>query len=284
MNMTRRQFIGKTAMAAGALTGAGTIRTSAAPLGLPIGFQVYPIREMLAKDFAGTLRRMAALGYQSVEMCSPPGYVSSGFGPLVSMKASEMRRIIQSAGLKCASCHYSFLELRENLDERMAFAQELGLTQMVASGFWLKPEARLADWLQACDEINKIGARIKKAGLQLGFHNHHLEFKELDGVLIYDAIMGRLDPDLIKMQFQVAVVNAGYQPATYLTKYPGRFISMHLSDWSAADKQKAVPIGQGMIDWPKLFAAARTGGVKNYFVEMDFDTLKPSAEFLSRMG
>ena len=96
--------------------------------------------------------------------------------------------------------------------------------------------------------------------------------------------MGRLDPNLIKMQFQVAVVNAGYQPATYLTKYPGRFISMHLSNWSVADKQKAVPIGQGMIDWPKLYAGSRTGGVKNYFVEMDFDTLKPSAEFLSRMG
>ena len=284
MNLTRRKFIGSTALTAGALATAGAIRTNAAPLGLPIGFQVYPIRELLAKDFEGTLRRMAALGYQNVEMCSPPGYVSSGFGPLVSLKASEMRRIIQSAGLKCESCHYSFQELKENLDERMAFAKELGLTQMVASGFWLKPEARLADWLQACDEINKIGARAKQAGLQLGFHNHHFEFKQLEGVLIYDAILGRLDPDVIKMQFQVAVVNVGYQAATYFTKYPGRFISMHLSDWSAADKQKAVPIGLGMVDWPKLFAAAKTGGVKNYFVEMDFDTLKPSADFLRQMG
>ena len=284
MNLTRRKFIGSTALTAGALATTGAVRTNAAPLGLPIGFQVYPIRELLAKDFEGSLRRMAALGYQSVEMCSPPGYVSSGFGPLVSLKASEMRRIIQSAGLKCESCHYSFQELKENLDERMAFAKELGLTQMVASGFWLKPEARLADWLQACDEINKIGARAKQAGFQLGFHNHHFEFKELEGVLIYDAIMGRLDPDVIKMQFQVAVVNVGYQAATYFTKYPGRFISMHLSDWSAADKQKAVPIGQGMVDWPKLFATARTGGVKNYFVEMDFDTLKPSADFLRQMG
>jgi sugar phosphate isomerase/epimerase len=284
MKTTRRKFMRSTALSAGALATAGAIRTDAAPLGLPIGFQVYPIRELLAKDFEGTLRRMAALGYQSVEMCSPPGYVSSGFGPLVSLKASEMRRIIQSTGLKCESCHYSFQELKENLDERMAFAKELGLTQMVASGFWLKPEARLADWLQACDEINKIGGRAKQAGLQLGFHNHHFEFKELEGVLIYDAIMGRLDPDVIKMQFQVAVVNVGYQAATYFTKYPGRFISMHLSDWSAADKQKAMPIGQGMVDWTKLFAAAKTGGVKNYFVEMDLDTLKPSADFLRQMG
>ncbi len=258
------------------------ITANAAPLRMPIGFQTFPIREMLAKDFEGTLRKMAGLGYQTVEMCSPPGYVSSGFGPLVSMKAPEMRRIIKSAGLKCESCHYSFLELRQNLDERIAFAKELGLKQMIASGFWLKEDARLVDWLNACDEINAIGEKTKKAGIQLGFHNHHFEFKELEGKLIYDAIMGQLDPKLIKMQFQVAVVNIGYEAATYFTKYPGRFISIHLSDWSAG-KKNTVPIGQGIVDWKKLFAAAKIGGVKNYFVEMDFDTLKPSAEYLRKL-
>lgn len=255
---------------------------NAAPLRMPIGFQTFPIREMLAKDFEGTLRKMAGLGYQTVEMCSPPGYVSSGFGPLVSMKAPEMRRIIKSAGLKCESCHYSFLELRQNLDERIAFAKELGLKQMIASGFWLKEDAKLVDWLNACDEINTIGEKTKREGIQLGFHNHHFEFKEIEGKLIYDAIMGQLDPKLIKMQFQVAVVNIGYEAATYFTKYPGRFISIHLSDWSA-DQKKTVPIGQGIVDWKKLFAAAKIGGVKNYFVEMDFDTLQPSAEYLRKL-
>lgn len=281
--MTRREFIGKTALAAGALALGPALSANASPLRMPIGFQTYPIREMLARDFEGTLRKMAGLGYQTVEMCSPPGYVSSGFGPLASMKASEMRRLIRSAGLRCESCHYSFQELQEHLDERIAFARELGLKQMIASGFWLKEDARLADWLRACDEINKIGEKTKKAGIQLGFHNHHFEFKKLDGVLIYDAIMGELDPKLIKMQFQVAVVNIGYEAATYFTKYPGRFISIHLSDWSA-DGKKAVPIGQGIVDWKKLFAAAKTGGVKNYFVEMDYDTLKPSADYLRTLG
>jgi len=280
--MTRREFIGKAALAAGGMTLAPTLRSNAAPLGWPMGFQSWTVREMLAKDFAGTLRQIAGLGYQAVEMCSPPGYVSSGFGPLASLKAPEMRRIIASAGLKCESCHYSFQELKENLAERMGFAQELGLKQMIASGFWLKSGAKLADWLRACDELNKIGERTKKEGLQLGFHNHHFEFEKLEGTLIYEAILGRLDPELIKMQFQVAVVNVGYEAATYFTKYPGRFISIHLSDWSSAEK-KSVPIGQGIVDWKKLFAAAKIGGVKNYFVEMDFATFKPSADYLSQM-
>ena len=258
------------------------MQSNAAPLGLPIGFQSWTVREMLSKDFAGTLRQIAGLGYQSVEMCSPPGYLSSGFGPLASLKAPEMRRIIESAGLKCESCHYSFQELKEKLDERIGFAKELGLQQMVASGFWLKPDAKLADWLHSCDELNKIGQRTKQAGIQLGFHNHHFEFEKLDGVLIYDAIMGQLDPQMVKMQFQVGVVNIGYEAATYFAKYPGRFISIHLSDWSATEK-KTVPIGQGIVDWKKLFAAAKTGGVKNYFVEMDLATFKPSAQYLSPM-
>jgi sugar phosphate isomerase/epimerase len=279
--MTRRKFIGKSAMAAGAaaLACQETMPLNAEPLGMPIGFQVYPVRDLLAKDFEGTLKRIAALGYQSVEMCSPPGYVDSGFGPLAKLKASEMREIIHKAGLHCESCHYSFQELQKSLDERMAYAKELGLTQMIASGFWLKPDATLSDWLKASEELNALGERTKKEGIQLGFHNHHFEFKELEGVLIYDAIMGKLDPDLIKMQFQVAVVNIGYQAATYFKKYPGRFISLHLADWSATEK-KGVPIGKGVVDWKNLFTAAKLGGVKNYFVEMDLDAFKPSSEYL----
>ena len=280
--MTRREFLGRgSALGIGAVgyLAGHSYECAAAPLGLPIGFQVYPLREALAKDFAGTLKQMSDLGYRTVEMCSPPGYVSSGFGPLAKLSAPEMRRIIEDAGLLCESCHYSFQELKDHLEERIAFANQLGLKQMIASGFWLKHDATMADWMRAADELNRMGERTKQAGLQLGFHNHHFEFKEIDGVLIYDAIMGRLDPALIKMQFQVAVISAGYEAATFFKKYPGRFISLHLSDWSAVTK-KVVPLGQGAIDWKKLFAAAPVGGVKNYFVEMNFDAMKASLPFL----
>ena len=153
------------------------------------------------------------------------------------MSAAEMKQIIAAAGLKCDSCHYGFKEMKENLDERIAFAKALGLKQMICSSFGLPKAATLDDWKKAADELNSIGEKTKKAGLQCGFHNHHGEFAELGGVLIYDELMRRLDPKLVKMQFQVAVVSIGFEAATYMTKYPGRILSLHLADWSATEKK-----------------------------------------------
>lgn len=249
------------------------------PLGLPIGFQVFPVRQALAGDFAGTLKEFASAGYRSVEMCSPPGYVSSGFGPLAKMSASEMKKIIHDAGMRCDSCHYGSREFRENLDERIAFAKDLGLKQMILSSFGLPKTATLDDWRKAADDLNKAGEKIKRAGIQCGFHNHHGEFQQLGGVLIYDELLKWLDPTLVKMQFQVAVVNIGYEAAAYMEKYPGRFISLHLADWSTAEK-KTVAIGKGVVDWKKLFQAAKKGGVKNYYVEMNKEEMLASSPYL----
>jgi sugar phosphate isomerase/epimerase len=153
---------------------------------------------------------------------------------------------------------------------------------MIFSTFSLRREATMADWMHAADELNKIGEQTHQAGMQLGFHNHNFEFKEIDGALIYDELMKRLDAKLVKMQFQVAVISLGFEAATYLTKYPGRYISLHLVDWSTAEK-KIVPIGKGSIDWKKLFAAARMGGIKNYFVEMDWDLMQASVPYLHKL-
>jgi sugar phosphate isomerase/epimerase len=275
---TRRHFVGGAMGLAGYLS-LETLELGADPLGLPVGFQVFPVREMLGKDFAGTLRQLAAVGYRAVEMCSPPSYANYGFALLANLKASEMRQIIQAAGLSCESCHYQFSELKQHLEERIAFAKDLGLKQMILSTFGLGRDAAMDDWRRAAGELNKIGAEMKKAGLQAGFHNHDFEFKQFDGVLVYDELMSRLDPNLIKMQFQVAVISLGYEAATFFTKYPGRFISAHLADWSSTDK-KTVAVGQGVVDWKKLFAAAKTGGITNYFVEVNLDEMKASYPYL----
>ncbi len=251
----------------------------ASPLGLPIGCQTYPVREALSKDFPGTLKQLADIGYKTIEMCSPPGYEKSGFGNLVGMKAAEMRKIIESAGLRTVSCHYQFRELKEKLQERMEFAHELGIKQMIVASLGIRPGSPMADWKQAADEMNKIGEQAQKGGMQLGFHNHDGEFKEIDGVLIYDQLLNSFDPKLVKMQFQVSVISIGFEAATYLSKYPGRFASLHLQDWSPAEK-KTVAIGKGIVEWKKLFAAAKKGGVQNYFVELNFDQMKDSYPFL----
>ncbi len=147
------------------------------------------------------------------------------------------------------------------MDERVAFAHELGLKQMIIAAFALPGGATMADWIGAGGEANKPGERAQKAGLQLGFHNHDFEWHKIDGKLIYDKLMGAFDPAAVKMQFQVEVVRLGYKAADYFEKYPGRFLSIHLSGWSAADPDgKEVPLGQGVVDWPKTFTAARTGG------------------------
>lgn len=286
--INRRQFIGKSALGIGSALLAIQIPmnliagTGSKALKKPLGFQVWTVKDQLIKDFPGTLKMMAGQGYQTVEMCSPLGYESSGFGPLMKMKATEMRKIVEDAGLILESTHYGFGELRDNLSERIDFALESGQKQMICSSFWLPKDATMSDWMKAVEELNEIGAKTKKAGIQTGFHNHHMEFEKIDGKLIYDALMDHFDPDLVKMQFQVAVISIGYKAATYFNKYPGRFISAHLADWSAKEN-KQVPIGQGVVDWKELFKAAEKCGVKNYFVEMEPETFKESASYIHKL-
>ena len=283
--LSRREFLGKTALGMGAAVFASNIPPAAKPgasaprIAFPVGFQSWTIREPLVKDFPGTLKMMAGLGYESIEMCSPKGYANSGFGPLAGLTASEMKKIINDAGLICVSSHYVMNELRESLDERIKFALESGQTQMILSSFGLRSTATLDDWKKAAEELNQIGKKVKQAGLQMGFHNHNNEFQQLEGRIIYEELMNAFDPDIVKMQFQVAVISMGYKAADYFRKYPGRFISAHLYDWSP-DTKRETPLGKGIVDFRELFASTGIGGVKNVFVEMSQDTFKESAEFL----
>ncbi len=273
--MNRREFLA----GAAALTAAAAF---ADPLGMPIGCQTYPVRDDIGKDFNAALKELHDAGFRSIEMCSPPGYSTSGFGALQNMKAPELRKHIEDAGLRCPSCHYGFREWKEHLDERIAFARELGLTQMVLSSFGLPRNATMDDWTRAASDLNQMAAKIQAAGMATGYHNHDGEFQQLDGVLIYDQLMRTFDAKLVKMQFQTSVVSLGYEAAAYFKKYPGRFLSIHVSDWSSAEK-KQVPVGQGIINWKELFAAAKGAGVRNYFVEMNLDLMRASVPYLKKL-
>jgi len=284
--INRRNFLSTTTKATGAAFVLSQLPSNffeaAVVYAMPLGFQSWTIKDKLSRDFPGTLKTMADQGYKLIEMCSPKGYEQIGFGAFTKMKTSDIRKTIEDAGMTCPSCHFGFAEFNdENLDDRIQFAKELGLTQMICSTFWLPKTATINDYLAAADKLNKAGEKIKKAGLQAGFHNHDFEFVKLDGQLIYDALLGRFDAELVKLQFQTQVIVHGYKAADYFNKFPGRFISAHLSDWTADKKE--VPVGQGVIDWKEFFAAAKTGGVKNIFVEMAADKFKDSATYIQKL-
>ena len=156
----RRTFLTATTKAAAATLVLSKLPSqlfaAAAAHKMPIGFQTFTVRDMLAKDFAGTLKIMAGMGYQLTEMCSPKGYEMIGFGPLVKIKPADMRKIITDSGLSCPSCHFGFGEFADDkLDERIEFAQQLGLSHMVCSTFWLPNTATLKDYLDAAEKLNK---------------------------------------------------------------------------------------------------------------------------------
>jgi len=281
MNSTRRNFIKSTSTALGA-----TVLLSQLPLGLTsctsvpnsFGFQVWTIREQLFADFEGTLKKMANMGYKEVEMCSPLGYKGT-FDKFKEVGGTELRKIIEDQGLICRSSHYNLGELRNGLEQSIEWSHQMGIEQMVLAAFWLPEDASVDDYRKSCEELNKIGEKIKAAGLQTVFHNHHMEFQTIGDELVYDEMLKVLNPEIVKMQFQVAVADIGYKAADYFRNYPGRFISAHLADYSS-ELKKQVPVGEGIVDWDDFFKAARVGKVKNFFVEMAPDTFAPSAQYL----
>ena len=282
MNGTsRRDFIKDVAIqtAAVSLFASGALELRANPLGIPIGCQTWPVRDMVAKDFPGTIKQLAAAGFQSIELCSPVGYSDSGFAGLAKYSASELKRILSDAGVSCVSSHFSIDELRENQDGRLAWANGLGLTQMIVPSLNGPKNPTMDDVKRLADEYNRMGEKSAKAGIQQGLHNEDFELSTVDGKRTYDILFDLLDPKLVKFQFQVSTISEGYDAAEYFNKYPGRFFSMHVQGWSAKMK-KIMPVGKDTLDWKKIFMAAKTGGVKNYFVEMDLPMMKASVPYL----
>ena len=281
---SRRTFIKRTGAqaAAAGLFGASALTLSANPLGLPIGCQTWPVKEMIAKDFPGTLKQLADAGFQSIELCSPVGYKEFGFGGLAKFKGAELKKIIAGAGLTCVSSHFGIEELRANQDDRIAWAKDLGLTQMIVPTLDGPKNPTLDDVKRAADEYNKMGERAARAGIQQGLHNEEFELTILNGERTYDILLRLLDPKLVKFQYQISTISRGYDAAEYFTKYPGRFFSMHVQGWSAPQK-KIVAVGQDSLDWKKIFTTAKTAGVESYFVEMNLDLMKTSVPYLRNL-
>jgi len=277
---SRRTFLKSTTAAS--ILASLPLKAHANPLGLPIGCQTWPVRESIAKDFPGTIKTLAATGFQSIELCSPVGYADSGFGGLAKYSAAELKKILSDNGVTCVSSHFGIDELRKNQPARIAWAKEVGLTQMLVPTLEGPKNPTLDDVKRIADEYNKIGELAAKSGIQQGLHNEGFELSHVNGKRTYDLLLELLDPKLVKFQFQVSTIADGYDAAEYLTKYPGRFISMHVQGWDLKKKTYAA-VGQDSLDWTKIFSAAKTCGIRNYFVEMNLDLMRASVPYLRNL-
>ena len=265
-------------------------RLRANPLGLPIGSQTWPHRQMIKDgNFAGLAKALADIGVESVEMCSPIGY--NDFVMLSDGK--QVRRILADHGLTCVSSHFSMKELREKQSASIAWAKDVGITQMITASLGAGNAPTMDDVKRAADEYNAIAAVAAGAGIQQGLHNEGFEVSMVDGRRTYDVLMGLLDPRLVKFQFQMSTISQGFVAHEYFTKYPGRFYSMHIQDIDlnaplpagarGQGRGTQVAVGKGSIDWVKTFTAAKTGGVRNYFVEQTMELTKESVAALKAM-
>jgi sugar phosphate isomerase/epimerase len=329
--ITRREFFQKTgtgAAVAGFLA-AGGAKLRANPLGLPIGSQTYPHRaRIVAGEFAGLLKEMKGIGIEVIELCNPT------YNEYKNLADGKMtRKILDDNGMKCLSAHFQMTALRSDHAKQIEWAQQIGMTMMstadlggrVTNGFTSIEEVK-----RAADEYNKIGAVAKKAGLQQALHNEGFCNSRLeDGRLTYPVLLEHLDPDLVKMQFQMSSMRTIGDPIMYFTNHPGRFISMHMQgvdttqgmapargmtltvkptpeEAAAAAAASAegrgrggrgagggrggggggggLAVGEDKVDWPKVFAAAKIGGVKNYFVEQSWELTVKSVAYLKTLN
>jgi sugar phosphate isomerase/epimerase len=244
---------------------------------------------------------MAEIGVTRLELCSPIGY-GRDFASLASGK--EVRKILDDHGMKAESSHFSMRELRNSQGKSIEWAKEVGITQMITAtlGDGNGGSSPTLDQVKrAADEYNKIADVAAKAGMQQGLHNEGFELSMVDGKRTYDLLFDLLDPGLVKFQFQMSTITAGFVAADYFLKYPGRFFSMHLQDVDMnapapspspkaakagrrGGRRPQVAVGQGSIDWVKTFTAAKAGGVKNYFVEQSWELTRQSVAYLKTLN
>src|SRR5215218_6737391 len=197
---------------------------------------------------------MAEIGVTRLELCSPIGY-GPDFAALAD--GGEVRRVLADHGMKAESSHFTLRELRNSQETSIAWAKQVGITQMVTAtlGDGNGGNRPTLDQVKrAADEYNKIAAVAAKAGMQQGLHNEGFELSTVDGQRTYDLLLDLLDPELVKFQFQMSTITAGFVAADYFLKYPGRFNSMHLQD---VDMNAPAPAPDPD---PKKAPAGRRGG------------------------
>lgn len=265
-------------------------------LGLPLGLQLYSVRDILPKDYDGTLHQVAALGYREVE--------AAGF---FGHSPAEVKQAMDRAGLHCVSAHYPLTQLLPKVDETIQFGKDLGLSYIVCSSPMLKDPSRvkdagsraaresmtLDDWHWNADQFNRIGEKVNAAGMRFAYHNHTPEFRSENGVVFYDELLRSTDPTKVSMELDCGwAVVAGQKPADLLSRYPTRFSMLHVKDFkmspttTPSDPPPSTEMGRGTIDYHPIFEAAKKAHIEHAFVEQEqfdippMEALKIDADYM----
>ncbi len=221
-----------------------------------VGLQLYTLRGEIAEDFAGTLARVAELGYREMEFA---GYFGHG--------ASEVRRMLVENGLVSPASHISLDAIRDNLAREIEFAAEIGQRFLVVPSL-PGDERGLDDYHRHAETLNAAGEACRRAGLKMGYHNHGFEFESTDGQIPYEILLANTDPELVDMELDLFwIADAGADPLAYIAAHPGRFSMLHVKDRTADGAM--VDVGSGAIDFAGIFAQVETAGFRHYFVEHD---------------
>ena len=276
----RRSFIStvSAALVGAACSRVGGSSTESAQRLDRIGVQLYTARRDLARDFEGTLSRIAEIGYRELEFA---GY--HGKSP------AEVRAIITRLGLTAPSSHVPIDEFRRNIDGAIAAAKVVGHQYLVVP--WLDPKERgsIDDYRRLAEELNRFGEKVRAAGMQLGYHNHDFELAPIAGSVPLDVLIERTDPNLLVLELDLYwVTKGGADPLTYFSRHPGRIHMVHVKDSAGAPEHRQVDVGKGTIDFGKLLSRREQAGIRHAFVEMDeptnaLETLRVSYQHLAQL-
>jgi sugar phosphate isomerase/epimerase len=280
--LTRRSFLALSAAAPFAL------RSGLPPTkNIPIGIELYSVRNALKQDPRGTVKAVAQMGYECVEFFSP-------YHGGTEAQAKDMRKLMDDLNIRCYSTHNDSTNLtKEKIDHTIALNKILGCEYVVVASATpaAGPDGQLNDWSTVADLLNAGAELLAPSGLKTGYHNHELEFTPVNGKRPIETIAAKTKPSVM-LQLDVGTcIQAGSDPVAWIKQNPGRIHSLHLKDFSPEpDKGFKVLFGEGTAKWKEIFAAAETvGGAEYYLMEQEgsrlseLDTAKACLESYNKL-
>jgi sugar phosphate isomerase/epimerase len=275
-SLSRRSFL---SVCAASPLGMAAVRLAAAVKAIPIGLELYSVRHELEKDLLGTVERVAKMGYECVEFFSP-------YYQWTSEYARQVRRKLDELGVHCFSTHNSPLSFAPD-----GISKAIELNGILGSRYVVMASAGKVSgvdgWKQVAETLNRANETMKAHGLHVGYHNHDVEWKPVDGEKPIKILAANTDPSIM-LQLDVGTcLETGNDPVAWVKANPGRIRSMHVKDWSPKDGYKVL-LGEGVGPWDRLFRIAEDlGGIEFYLIEQEgsrFSELETAERCLAEYG